>query len=93
MKAATIAIPDDLDARLDEVARAKNVSQAEVIQIALRKYLSDIQETSIAVDEREFRPLRISVVPEEDDHGEPDVSINHDHYLAEDMLKRKFSEL
>lgn len=92
MKAATIAIPDDLDAKLDKVARERKVSQAEVIQIALRKYLTDIQETPTTVDEDEFRPLRISVIPEKDDHGESDVSINHDYYLAEELLKRKFSQ-
>ena len=92
MKAATIAIPDDLDAKLDEVAREKNVTPTEVIQLALRKFLTDIPESPTETDEKEYRPLRISVIPEEDDHGEPDVSINHDYYLAEDLLKRKFSQ-
>jgi hypothetical protein len=29
------------------------------------------------------RPFRMTLLEEKDDHGEPDVSLNHDKYLAE----------
>lgn len=89
MKSATIAIPDDLDAKLEEVARERNTTSAEVIHLALRKYLAEIQENPNSTDEDDFRPIWMPVLPEKDDRGESDVSINHDHYLAEDLYQRK----
>lgn len=91
MRSATITIPNDLDAELEDVAQQRNVSPEEVIEAALRKYLHEVQQEHGVEETDDFRPFWVPVIPEKDDHGEPDVSINHDYYLAEDLLKRKFS--
>jgi hypothetical protein len=88
MKTATITIPDDLDAELDEVARERNITPAEVIEVALRKYLTETHRRSTETGDDEYRPFWLPVIPEKDDRGEPDVSVNHDKYLAE-FLERK----
>lgn len=93
MSSATYTIPDDLEPELDEVARERNVTPAEVIDAAVRKYLSERRQERSTIESEEFVPFWLPVVPEADDHGEPDVSINHDYYLAEDLYQRKFSGL
>lgn len=93
MRSATINIPNDLDAELDDVAQQRNVSPEEVIEAALRKYLDKWRRDHAIEDTDDFRPFWVPVIPEKDDHGEPDVSINHDYYLVEDLYKRRFSEL
>ena len=93
MSSVTYTISDDLEPELDEVARERNVTPAEVIDAAVRKYLAERRQERSTAESEEFVPFWLPVVPEEDDHGEPDVSINHDYYLAEDLYQRKFSEL
>ena len=88
MKSATITIPTDLEAELDEVARKRNLSHSEVIEDALRKYLNELPQERPDADNDEYRPFWVSVIPEKDDRGEPDVSINHDYYLAEDLERK-----
>ncbi len=85
MKRATITIPDDLEAKLDEYVRRQDVPPAltAVVQAALGEFL----EKRERFGGREFRPasgpLRITPIKEKDGSGESDVSINHDKYLAE----------
>ncbi len=91
MSSATITIPEDLKPELDELARERNVSPAEVIEVALRKYLTELQHERMTDDDAEFTPFWLPVLPEKDDHSEPDLSINHDYYLAE-SLERKLKQ-
>ena len=89
MSSVTYTVPDDLEPELDVVVRERNVSPLEVIDTALRKYLLELQQEQTSHEPDEFVPFWMPVIPEKDDHGEPDVSINHDHYLAEDLYRRK----
>ena len=89
MSSATITIPEDLEPELDEVAQERNVTPAEVIETALRTYLTDLQQERTPQEPKEFVLFWRPVIPEKADHGEPDVSINHDHYLGEDLYRRK----
>ncbi|MEX1158120.1 MAG: CopG family transcriptional regulator [Thermomicrobiales bacterium] len=85
MKSATITIPNDLEADLNEVARKRNLSHAEVIEDTLRKYLNELPQERPIADDDDFRPFRVPVLPDKDEFGEPDVSVNHDYYLAKDL--------
>lgn len=89
MNDATIAIPEELDAELEAVAREQGLTTAEVIAAALRVYRAEIHRYRPPADRGDFRPFWVPVLPEKDDKGEPDVSINHDKYLAESTLARK----
>ncbi len=91
MKRATITIPDELEARLDEYVRRQEVPPAltAVVQAALREFLEKRERPD---REREVRPFRITPVAEKDDEGERDVSINHDKYFAEAAHKDSFNE-
>ncbi|CAN5594495.1 MAG: hypothetical protein ACR2N0_12950 [Rubrobacteraceae bacterium] len=91
MKRATITIPDELEARLDEYVRRQEVPPAltAVVQAALREFLEKRDRFG---GEREFRPFRITPVAEKDDKGERDVSINHDEYFAEAAREDSFNE-
>ncbi len=77
MRRATITLPDDLAAGIDEYLRAQDAPPAltTVMQAALREYL---QERGFL---RPFRPLKIT--PATQGSGLTDVSINHDKYFAE----------
>lgn len=90
MKRATITIPDELEAKLDEYVRRQEVPPAmtAVVQTALREFL----ERRERFEEREFRPFRITPVQEKDGSGESDVSVNHDKYLAEATYEDSFNE-
>lgn len=94
MKRATITIPDELEAKLDEYVRRQEVPPAltAVVQTALREFL----EKRERFGGREVRPasgpLRITPVKEKDGSGESDVSVNHDKYLAEATYEDSFNE-
>jgi hypothetical protein len=77
MKRATITIPDDLAAGVDEYLRAQDAPPAltTLMQAALREYL---RERGFP---RPFRPLKIT--PALQGSGLTDVSVNHDKYFAE----------
>ncbi len=83
MSSATFTLPDDLDAELDELARERNVTTAEAVEIVLRQYLADRQRWGGRQYRPAVLPFEITPLEEKDDRGEPDVSINHDRYLAE----------
>lgn len=89
MSSMTYTICDDLERELDEVARERNASPSEVIDGALRTCLSELRQEPTSREANEFVSFWMPVVPEEDDHGKPDVSINHDHDLAEDRYRHK----
>lgn len=78
MKRATITLPDDLAAGIDEYLRAQDAPPAltTVLQAALREYL---RERGFL---RPFRPLKITPAPQ--GSGLTDVSVNHDKYFAEE---------
>lgn len=94
MKRATITIPDDLEAKLEEYVRSQEVPPAltAVVQTALREFLEWRQRP----EEREFEPasgpLKITPVEEKDGSGESDVSIEHDRYLSEEAYRDSFNE-
>lgn len=77
MKRATITLPDDLAAGIDEYLSAQDAPPAltTVMQTALREYL---RERGFL---RTFRPLKIT--PAQQGSGLTDVSANHDKYFAE----------
>jgi Arc/MetJ-type ribon-helix-helix transcriptional regulator len=88
MKRATITIPDDLEAKLEEYVRRQDVPPAltAVVQAALREFL----EKREGSEEPEFRPFRIT--PAKKGSGLSDVSINHDKYFAEAAYEDAFDE-
>lgn len=91
MSSATIEIPEDLQSSLDELTRERNITAAEVIEAALRKYLLELQQRRKTRNDDEFVPYWLPVLPEKDDLSEPDLRINHDYYIAESLeriLKR-----
>ncbi|MFZ0307034.1 MAG: hypothetical protein WAL89_02585 [Candidatus Sulfotelmatobacter sp.] len=77
MKRATITLPDDLAAGVDEYLRAQDAPPAltTLVQAALREYL---RERGFP---RPSRPLKITPAPQ--GSGLTDVSVNHDKYFAE----------
>jgi hypothetical protein len=77
MKRATITLPDDLAAGIDEYRLAQDAPPAltTVMQAALREYLGERGFL------RPFRPLKITPAPQ--GSGLTDVSVNHDKYFAE----------
>lgn len=80
MQRVTITIPDELQSELDAYLERDDSPDAldTVVEDALWQYLM-----TSGLDDREYRPFRITPIVEKDDKGEPDVSINHDKYLAE----------
>ena len=78
MKRATMTLPDDLAEAVEEYVQAQEAPPAltSVMQAALREYL---QQRGFL---RKYRALRITPAPR--GSGRSDVSINHDHYFAED---------
>ncbi len=79
MKRATITLPDDLEAALEDYQRAQDVPPAltSVTQAALKEYL---ERRGFLLD-RPFRPF--DVTPAGEDSGASDISENHDRYFAE----------
>jgi hypothetical protein len=79
----TIMVSDDLSADLGEFARGQQITVEEVVDSAVRIYIANHQRWG----GREYRPatqpFEITPLVEKDDLGEPDVSVNHDKYLAE----------
>jgi hypothetical protein len=89
MKSTSFTISNDLDAELDALAREQNRSRSDVVEAALRRYLNDVRVQRSTDNADDFVPFWVPVLQEKDDCGEPDVSVNHDHYLAEDLYRRK----
>ncbi|MGH3087791.1 MAG: hypothetical protein ACRDSJ_10810 [Rubrobacteraceae bacterium] len=92
MKRATITIPDDLEAKLEEYVRSQDVPPAltAVVQAALREFL----EKRERFGGREVRPASepLRITPAEKGSGLSDVSINHDEYFAEAAYEDSFNE-
>lgn len=88
MSQATITIPDELRRELEAYARRQEEPPqlSAVVQTALREFLERQEE----LDEREFRPLRIT--PAKVGSGHSDVSVNHDAYIADDTYEDKFGK-
>lgn len=88
MKRATITIPDELEAKLQEYVRRQEVPPAltAVVQAALREFLEQRERS----EEHGFRPFRIT--PASRGSGLSDVSVNHDKYLAEATYEDSFNE-
>lgn len=78
-----ITIPDDLHAELQAIAVDENRDPVQIIEAALREY---VIRSRLSQDGREYRPAArpfwVPALDEKDDLGEPDVSVNHDAYLA-----------
>ena len=86
MKQLTISLPDDLAEALDDYRRRQVLSEedlAAVVGTLLRQHL---MAYGYLWESLPFRPLIIT--PFEEGSGLSDVSINHDHYLAEDLYER-----
>lgn len=90
MKRTTITIPDELEAELDAYVRSHEepLELTAVVQRALREFL----QRQEPLEDREYRPFRITPVEEKGGLGESDVSVNHDRYLAEETYKDSFNE-
>lgn len=73
-----MTFPDDLAEAVDQYVKAQEVppTLTAVVQVALEKYL---RERGFL---RPYRPLKITPAPV--GSGLSDVSVNHDHYFAED---------
>lgn len=80
MQQVTITISDDLHNELDAYIERLSSPRAldMVVEDALRQYL-----ITSGLEDRDYRPFRVTPIVEKDDCGEPDVSINHDKYLTE----------
>lgn len=94
MKRATITIPDELEAKLEEYVRRQDVPPA--LTAVARTALMEFLERRERFGGREVRPatgpLRITPIKEKDSLGESDVSVNHDEYLAETTYEDSFNE-
>lgn len=83
MRRVTITLPDDLEAELDSYLAEQDAppTLTTLMQVALREYLRNKR-----LQERDYRPPRkpfsVQPIEEQDAHGEPDVSVRHDHYLG-----------
>lgn len=83
MKRATVTIPDDLEAQLNTYLAGQDAppTLTTLMQAALREYLRNKPWR-----ERAYRPpkgpFNIEPIEEQDAHGEPDVSVQHDRYFG-----------
>lgn len=90
MKRATVTIPDDLEKALDQYLYEQDAppSFTTLVQTALREYLQNKR-----LQERGYRPasgpFHIDPLEEIDEHGEPDVSINHDAYFHDAYFDKR----
>lgn len=84
MKRITVTLPDDLEQELDAYLAAKDAppNLTTLTQAALRDYLR-AQKLSERAYRPAQRPFHITPLAEKDAHGEPDVSLRHDAYLAD----------
>jgi hypothetical protein len=82
MRRATITLPDDLDAELAAYLAGQEAppSLTSVVQAALRRYLAERR-----LAERGYQPAKqpFAITPAQRGSGRSDVSVEHDHYLAE----------
>jgi hypothetical protein len=85
MAHVTVEISDELKAELEAFLRHEDTpgTTDRLVEDALRQYLADRRRWSGREYRPASRPFRVSPLMEKDDKGEPDVSINHDQYLAE----------
>ena len=87
MRRATVTIPDDLAAELDDYLSEQDAPPAftTLVQAALREYLQNKRwrERDYCPPRGPFNidPIRTEEI-REDRRGETDVSINHDKYFA-----------
>ena len=83
MSEIAVTIPDELHAELQAIAEDENRDPDQVIEAALREY---VFRSRLSQNGREYRPAArafwVPVLEEKDERGEPDVSVNHDEYLA-----------
>ena len=79
MKRATVTLPDELAAGVDEFVEAQDAPPTftTVVQAALGEYL---RKRGFM---RPYRPLKIT--PAAKGSGLSDVSVNHDKYLTESI--------
>ena len=90
MRRATVTIPDDLEASLEDYLSEQDAppSFTKLVQAALRDYLLNKR-----FQERGYQPpqgpFHIDPLEEVDEHGEPDVSINHDAYFRDAYFDKK----
>lgn len=84
MKRITVTLPDDLEKDLSTYLASKDAppNLTTLTQAALRDYLQTKR-----LSERAYRPAQkpfgVRVLVEKDIDGEPDVSLKHDAYLAD----------
>jgi metal-responsive CopG/Arc/MetJ family transcriptional regulator len=84
MKRITVTLPDDLERELDTYLASKDAppNLTTLTQAALRDYLQ-----AKRLSERAYRPAQkpfgVRALVEKDLEGEPDVSLRHDTYLAD----------
>ena len=89
----TITLPPDLEAAIEDYFEEAqdNGDLSELVGIALWKYLSARRyELEIINPDRPHRFLKIT--PAEKGSGLSDVSVNHDKYLAEDLMTERERE-
>lgn len=83
MKRATITLTDDLERAMDAYLNDQDTPPplTSVVQAALRQYLA----------ERGYMPAsrRFHISPASKGSGRRDVSIKHDHYLAQIDTSRR----
>lgn len=88
MKRATITIPDELENQLNQYLSRQDPppSFTALMQTALREFLRQRELTA-----RGFGPPkgRLAITPARNHDGPTDVSVRHDHYLAEATAARK----
>lgn len=85
MRRAVITIPDDLEAELDRFLTIHSEADLNaVLEAALRQYLPNPQVSAQRAQRPDdSRPPWAIPIDELDECTEPDVSVNHDRYIAE----------
>ena len=87
MLRAEIMLPDDLVEQLQDFLsdadRDQPLNLDRIVEDALRLYLSNRSDSHDSSDRFTSPPFWIDALKEVDSSGEPDVSVNHDRYIAE----------
>jgi hypothetical protein len=83
MRRALVTIPDDVEAALERYLQRQDepTDLDHVVADALRDYLAR-PHVHRRKPPGSPPPFWVTPVEEKDAQGEPDVSINHDHYLT-----------
>jgi metal-responsive CopG/Arc/MetJ family transcriptional regulator len=84
MKRITVTLPDELEHELNAYLASKDAppNLTTLTQAALRDYLRT-QRLSERAHRPAQKPFSVAPLAEKDAHGEPDVSLRHDAYLAD----------